>query len=83
MFPVMVSIIVILGAIIIISSQFWQRDPVFFYEPVFLPLYVLKGDVLVTDDGQQIVFQENMKILAINSTVNGTIIKSEQIKWFW
>lgn len=69
--------------VVLIKPHFWQRSPVFFYEPMILPQNVLVGDVLVTTYGQQIVFQNDEQVIDIVSTVNGTYIKTRRFLWFW
>lgn len=70
-------IFVLLLVIILAQWQPWERQPVVFYEPIIYPIAVLRGDIIVTPDGRQLVIQKDMRINSINyhnglATVKGT-----------
>lgn len=59
--------------------QPWQRQPVVFYEPVFLPIETIKGDIIVLENGTHLVIDEDKRINSIeynnddSVTINSTV----------
>lgn len=69
--------VALLLVIILTQWQPWERQPVVFYEPIIYPIEVLRGDIIVTPDGDQLVMQHNMRIKDIkyhngSATINST-----------
>lgn len=62
----------------------WQRAPDVFYEPLFLPLEAVDGDLIVTESGGYIEINGNRTITSISHTGEGVmVIKSTRHMTVW
>jgi len=73
-----IALSVILLAIIISIWTPWHRQPVVFYEPLILPREMIKGDIVVLENGSHIVIDEDKRINTIRHnngsvTINATV----------
>ncbi len=60
-----ITTLVILLAFVLSSWPPWQRQPMVFYEPLFLPLGVIEGDIIALENGSYIVIDEDKRINSI------------------
>lgn len=78
-FVAMTVALIIYGALSIWEP--WQRQPVVFYCPIFLPLEVINGDLIVFGDGTQLVIDGDKRINEMQYkdgkvTINATVRKN-------
>lgn len=75
------SLLIVLILVVAINAWSpWHRQPVIFYEPVILPLEVIRGDIIVLEDGAKLAIDEDKRINSISYDASGIVTINATVK---
>lgn len=81
-----VSLGILITLVLFLGLQLWhpwQRQPIALYEPLILPIKVIKGDIIVLTNGGYITVEYNERINSIIHNGDYTTINATRHATLW